>query len=206
MINDIKADAFRISGKTSLGEVLVLALKCRTYRAVFTLRLCQHSATHGRLIRLAARLLHHWTQAKAGIDLPSALQVGPGLCIEHGWGLVVSSGAQIGSNVTLYNGVLIGRKDTITTIGRAAAFPIIESDVWIGAHAIIVGGVRIGQGAVVGPGSVVTKDVPAHCVVVGNPARILRRNVQPDVFNRATISAPQGLPAVGRRSTSLTSS
>lgn len=51
---------------------------------------------------------------------------------------------------------------------------IINDDVWIGCNAIILKGVTIGKGAVVGAGSVVTKDVPPHAVVVGNPARIVR--------------------------------
>jgi acetyltransferase-like isoleucine patch superfamily enzyme len=47
--------------------------------------------------------------------------------------------------------------------------------VWIGAHVIILPGVRIGHNSAIGAGSVVTKDVPANCLAVGNPARVLRR-------------------------------
>ena len=53
-------------------------------------------------------------------------------------------------------------------------FVRVEDDVWIGARAIILPGVTVHEGAVVGAGSVVTKDVPAHAVVVGNPARVIR--------------------------------
>jgi serine O-acetyltransferase len=116
--------------------------------------------------------------------LPSALSAGPGLLLVHGWGIVVNKDARIGSNATLFNGVVIGRKDTISSTGRETEYPFIGDDVWIGPHAIIIGGVRIGDGAIVGAGSVVTKDVPAHCIVAGNPARILRSDALPDVMNR----------------------
>ena len=135
------------------------------------------------LLIVIARLLHRWTQAMAGMDFPSALQAGPGLLLVHGWGLVVNKDCKIGSNVTLFNGVVLGRKDTITADGRTSSYPVVENDVWIGAHAVILG-VTIGKGAIVGPGSVVTKDVPPHCVVVGNPAKILKRDAYPDVVNR----------------------
>ena len=119
----------------------------------------------------------------AGMDFPSAIQAGPGLLLIHGWGLVVNKDCKIGSNVTLFNGVVLGRKDTITAEGRTTVYPVVENDVWIGAHSVILG-VSIGEGAIVGPGSVVTKDVPPHCVVVGNPAKIIRRDAYPDVVNK----------------------
>ena len=51
---------------------------------------------------------------------------------------------------------------------------IIGNDVWVGANSVILPGVKIGTGAIVGAGSVVTKDVPEYAIVVGNPARILK--------------------------------
>lgn len=108
----------------------------------------------------------------------------------HGWGIVINREATLGSNVTLFNGVVIGQKDTVSSEGRTIKYPTIGSEVWIGAHAIILG-VVIGDGAIVGPGSVVTKDVPARCVVVGNPARILHRDATSDVPNRAILQQRQ---------------
>lgn len=57
--------------------------------------------------------------------------------------------------------------------GSTALGIVVEEDVWIGANAVILDGVRIGKGAVVGAGAVVTKDVPSNVIVVGNPARII---------------------------------
>lgn len=187
MFENVRADTFRFAGSSLLRDVAVLTLTHRTFRPIVTLRFCHWSAGRGRLMSLLARLLHRWTQAHAAMDLPSKLTVGPGLCIVHGWGLVVSPQAKLGSNVTLFNGVVIGRKDKITGNHRKSRFPVVEDDVWIGPHAVIIGGVKIGKGAIVGPASVVTKDVPPHCVVVGNPARIVRENAEPDIFNRAPL-------------------
>lgn len=186
MLKNLRADACRISGKTTLTGILMLALFARTFRPVLTLRLCQWCEKRSSLLGILARVLHRWMQHAAGMDLPATIGLGPGLLIVHGWGLVVNKDCRIGSNVTLFNGVVLGRKDTISASERRTEYPIVENDAWLGPHAIVLG-VRIGEGAIVGPGSVVTKDVPPHCVVVGNPARILKRNAQPDVLNRATI-------------------
>ncbi|HLH97116.1 MAG TPA: serine acetyltransferase [Xanthobacteraceae bacterium] len=181
----IKADSFRATGRSlSVAAILWLAATNRTFRPVFTLRLCQWSRGRFPALSLIARAMHRRAQAKSGMDLPSVLRVGPGLLVVHGWGLVISKQAVIGANVTLFNGAVIGRKDTVTITGRTTEYPIIGDDVWIGPHAVIIGGVEIGRGAIIGAGSVVTKDVPAHCVVVGNPARILRSDAPPDVLNR----------------------
>lgn len=183
---DIKADAFRAKGKElGVGSILALAMTSRTFRPVFTLRLCQQSRGKFWPIQVVAKLLHRIAQAKAGMDFPSRLCAGTGLLLVHGWGIVISQGARIGSNVTLFNGVVIGRKDTISPTGRETKYPIVGDDVWIGPHAIIIGGVRIGDGAIVAGGSVVTKDVPPHCVVGGNPAKVLRSDVLADVMNRS---------------------
>lgn len=186
MWNDIKADMIRVSGRASARSALLLAISNRTFRPVLTLRFCQWSAGRSRLLWVFGRILHRWAQAMAGIDFPSTIRAGPGLLIVHGWGLVVNRDTKIGSNVTLFNGVVLGRKDRISDAGRETAYPVVENNVWIGPHAIIIG-VKVGEGAIVGAGSVVTKDVPPGCVVAGNPARILKEHAHPDVMNPAPL-------------------
>jgi serine O-acetyltransferase len=183
----IAADVYRATAKqASLAATLSVAATRRTVRPVLTLRLCQWAKYLPQPVPTVARLLHRWSQAMAGLDLPHTIDAGPGLLLTHGWGLVVNGKAKIGSNVTLFNGAVIGQKDTITAAGRSTRYPVIGNDVWIGAHAIVIG-VTIGDGAIIGPGSVVTKDVPPGCVVAGNPAAILRRDALPDVPNRALV-------------------
>jgi serine O-acetyltransferase len=130
-------------------------------------------------------VLHRWATARACIDLPRTVKAGPGLRLNHGWGMVVNAHATIGSNVTLLNGVVIGQRDRLSADGsRTTGYPFIGDDVWIGPHAIILG-VSVGRGSIVGAGAVVTRDVPPRSIVAGNPARIIGEAIVPDVPNRA---------------------
>jgi putative colanic acid biosynthesis acetyltransferase WcaB len=101
-----------------------------------------------------------------GIELRFKTQIGPGLRLYHGQGLVVHERTVIGSHCTLRHGTTIGNKSA-----DDEACPVLGDNVDVGAQVIILGGVRIGDGAVIGAGSVVVKDVSARSVVAGNPAR-----------------------------------
>jgi serine O-acetyltransferase len=84
--------------------------------------------------------------------------------------------------------VTLGQRDRIAPDGsRVSECPVIENEVWIGPHAIIVGGVRIGRGSRVGGGAFVTEDVPPYSVVAGNPSSIVKTGCTPDVMNRAPL-------------------
>lgn len=187
-LDAIKADAFRLKGRGAVLDVLSCLLFQRNFRPVFTLRVIQASVRAGflgRIIAIPLKIFHRVFCWVAAIDFSHETMVGPGFCITHGWGLVVSPGAVIGANCTLFHGVTLGRKDSISEDGsRRSGFPTILDEVWIGPHAVIVGDVRIGKGARVAPGSVVIKDVPAGAIVGGNPAKILTESAMPDVFNK----------------------
>lgn len=120
------------------------------------------------------------------MDLPWRTEIGNGIALTHGWGLVVSSDAKIGKNVTLFHGVTLGRQEKILPGNeRVIEFPVIEDEVWIGPNAIIVGGIRIGRGSRIAGGAFVTSDIPPYSVVCGNPSVITRSNCAPDVANPA---------------------
>ncbi|WP_156939049.1 hypothetical protein [Deefgea rivuli] len=86
------------------------------------------------------KLCHQFFCWSAAIDFPSRVRAGEGLCITHGWGLVINPHAQIGSNVTLFHGVTLGARHIVSSDGRTLiSAPIIEDEVWIGPHAVIVG-------------------------------------------------------------------
>ena len=108
----------------------------------------------------------------ARIRLGKHVRVGPG-CVLGGFG-----GITIGDDVRLSRGARLetgGLDFTASMPFPHQAQPIrIDDGVWVGTHAVILGGVTIGRGAVIGAQSVVTRDVPSHSVVAGNPARVIR--------------------------------
>ena len=93
-------------------------------------------------------------------------QFGPGFIILHSIGLVINTGVQGGRNITLENGITIGADK-----GRA---PLLGDNIYIGAGARIIGGVRVGNNVRIGANAVVVKDVPDNATVVGIPARVVR--------------------------------
>jgi serine acetyltransferase len=108
-----------------------------------------------------------------GIELPRKTTVGRGLSLYHGQALVVNKGTVIGSNCVLRNSTTIGHKKLAD--GGFSNCPRIGNNVDIGANVCIIGDVTIGDNVIIGAGSVVITDVPADCVVVGNPARVLEK-------------------------------
>lgn len=187
----LKGDTHRQYGRFSWSCVLKGSLGRRTFRPVVTMRLCQGIAASGPLLRLSLPLfkaLHRLACQIAAVDLPWGMQVGAGFALTHGWGLVVTPGARLGNNVTLFHGVTLGRRDRIARDGtRSTEYPVLEDEVWVGPHAIIVGGVTIGRGSRIAGGAFVTESVPAYSVVSGNPAAIVKSNCTPDVNNPAPI-------------------
>ena|ERR1700744_1083281 len=116
------------------------------------------------------RLVVEW---HLGIELPRKLTIGKGLSLYHGQALIVNKDTIIGSNCTLRNSTTIGHKKLAD--GTFTHCPVIGNNVDIGANVCIIGGITIGDNVIIGAGSVVVKDVPPDCVVVGNPARVLEK-------------------------------
>jgi serine O-acetyltransferase len=121
-------------------------------------------------VPLAPRALATASRAVTGIEIHPAADVGPSLFIDHGTGVVVGETAEIGANVTLYQGVTLGG----TGFATGKRHPTVEDNVTIGSGAKLLGPIRIGHGSKIGANSVVIHDVPPNSTVVGNPGHPVR--------------------------------
>ena len=121
---------------------------------------------------LTARWVSHVGRFTTGIEIHPAAVLGPGLFIDHGMGIVIGETAEVGENVSILQGVTLGG----TSLKREKRHPTIGDNVMIGAGAKVIGGFTIGAGSRIGAGSVVVREVPENCVVVGVPGRITFRN------------------------------
>lgn len=116
------------------------------------------------VVGTAYKLFSEWL---LGIELPASTQVGPGLRLRHGVGLVVNPATVIGADVMLRHAVTLGNRRTESDCPRLA------DGVEVGAGAIIIGEVLVGRGARIGAGAVVTSDVPAQATVL-SPTPVVR--------------------------------
>jgi serine O-acetyltransferase len=106
-----------------------------------------------------------------GIELPYSAKVGRRVRIEHQGGIVVHGDSTIGDECTIRQGVTLGMKNT----DKAFDAPRLERGVDVGAGAVILGAIVVGEGAHVGANAVVVKDVEAGAVAVGVPAKVIGR-------------------------------
>ncbi len=183
MIGHLMDDVHRLHGRSSARLLLQSLVLKRTFRPIVTARLLQWAAQKPArgLLCPPLLLLHAFFRWVAKVDFPHQASLGRGLRIDHGWGLVINASARIGDNVTLYHGVTLGQSDHVDADGqRSTRHPVIEDDVWIGPHAIVVGA-RVGKGSRIAGGAFVNRDVPPGSLVVGNPAQVVRSGVVPDV-------------------------
>lgn len=137
--------------------------------ASIVLRLQQVLARSGR-IRLAGAL-RTLGNSLIGADFGPGLVVGTGFVLMHPVGVTMGFGARIGNNVTFAGGVVLAAKHYTPQESDQNEFATIEDGATIGAHAVLVGPVRIGRNAVVGANSVVLSDVPDDTIVLGVPAK-----------------------------------
>lgn len=109
-----------------------------------------------------------FVETVTGISLPIGAEIGPGLRIWHFGNIFINSGAVIGENCTLRQGVTIGNRH------ENGPLPVIGDNVEFGAYAQVLGGVRIGDNAKIAAMSVVLEDVPNNATVAGIPAKVVK--------------------------------
>jgi serine O-acetyltransferase len=119
--------------------------------------------------KLLARFLSTFSRWLTGIEIHPGATIGRRFFIDHGMGVVIGGTAEIGNDVTLYQGVTLGG----TSWKAGKRHPTLEDNVVIGAGAQVLGPITIGKGGKVGSNSVVVKDLPANATAVGIPGRIV---------------------------------
>jgi serine O-acetyltransferase len=127
-------------------------------------------ALHSAGVPLAPRALAYASRSLTGIEIHPAADIGDGLFVDHGMGVVIGETAEIGDDVTLYQGVTLGG----TGFAAGKRHPTVEDNVTIGSGAKLLGPITIGHGAKIGANAVVIHDVPANTTVVGNPGHPVR--------------------------------
>lgn len=129
-------------------------------------RLAHRLNRKGPLLRLLSAIIWRYGVARHGCYISLNAQIGPRLRLPHATGIVIGDGARIGSDVTIYQHVTLGRADD-----RTDGYPWVGDGCCLYAGAVIVGNVHLGDRAIVGANSVVLSDVPQGATVVGSPAR-----------------------------------
>ena len=143
-------------------------------------------ATYAGFLALLAYRLAHWLKGHrvpflpraisqlarwlTGIEIHPSAKIGERFFIDHGMGVVIGETAEVGDNVTLFQGVTLGG----TGKERGKRHPTLGSHVVVGAGAKILGGITIGDNVKIGANSVVLKSVPPNSTVIGVPARIIK--------------------------------
>lgn len=137
--------------------------------------------------KFLARGISQWARWLTGIEIHPAAVIGRGLFIDHGMGVVIGETAEVGDNVTLYQGVTLGGTGKIA----GKRHPTIGNNVLIGAGAKVLGPFTVGEGSKIAANAVVLDEIPPFSTAVGVPARIVRVNGQKiSMFDQIHIPDP----------------
>ncbi len=168
MFNTLKEDTQTVFAKDpaarSLAEVILFypGLHARWLH-----RLANYLWRHR--LKLLARFVSHTSRFLTQIEIHPGATIGRRFFIDHGAGVVIGETAEVGDDVLLYQGVVLGG----TSLDKKKRHPTIGNNVVIGARAVALGDITIGDSARVGAGSVVIKSVPPGATVVGIPGRVV---------------------------------
>lgn len=154
-----------------------------------------HRVAHGLWKRkhlTLARIVSHVNRFFTGVEIHPGARIGRRFFIDHGSGVVIGETAEVGDDVLMYQGAVLGG----TSSERVKRHPTIGNGVVIGANAVVLGNITVGDNAMIGSGSVVIQPVPPEATVVGVPGRVVRINgrrpeLQPrDILDHARLPDP----------------
>lgn len=183
LLSDLRAPLQRDPAATGWLDVV---LSYPGFHAITVHRLIHQLDRAG--IPIVPRFLSNLNRFFTGIEIHPAAQIGKGFFIDHGMGVVIGATAQVGDDVTLYQGVTLGG----TSLLHGKRHPTLGNNVVVGLNAAVLGAITIGDNSRVGAGSVVVKDVPPNATVVGVPARVVLQDGKPvqPVASRPQVEMP----------------
>jgi len=174
MFKTLREDIQTVFAKDPAARSVLEAISCYPgLHALWLHRLAHFLWWHK--LRFLARFLSHISRFLTGIEIHPGAKIGRRFFIDHGAGVVIGETAEIGDDVLMYQGAVLGG----TTLKKKKRHPTIGNSVEMGTGAVALGAITIGDGARIGSGSVVVKSVPPGATVVGIPGRIIEDRHKP---------------------------
>lgn len=169
-LNDIREEIKIIRERDPAIHSNMEVLLYPSFKVMLSYRRAHKHYLKGHYFR--ARLISQRAVRRTGIEIHPGAQIGKGLFIDHGNGVIIGETTIIGDNCTLYQGVTLGG----TGKEQGKRHPTLGNNVMVSAGAKVLGSFKIGDNSKIGAGSVVLEEVPANSTVVGVPGRVVRRN------------------------------
>ena len=178
MFNTLRDDIQAIFTKDPAARSMLEVILCYPGLHALWLHRLAHFLWQHRL-KLIGRIISHINRFFTGIEIHPGARIGKRLFIDHGAGVVIGETSDIGDDVLLYQGVVLGG----TSLNKEKRHPTIGDNVEVGSGAIALGPITIGEGARIGSGSVVINSVPSGATVVGIPGRVVPDRYKPAIMN-----------------------
>ncbi len=174
MFKTLKEDIETVFAKDPAARSVLEVIFCYPGLHALWLHRLAHFLWRHKL-RFLARLLSNFNRSLTGIEIHPGAKIGRRFFIDHGAGVVIGETTEVGYDVLIYQGVVLGG----TSLEKTKRHPTIGNNVVIGTGAAALGAITIGDGARLGSGSVATHSVPPGATVVGIPGRIVEDGQQP---------------------------
>jgi len=174
VFNNLREDIKTVFAKDPAARSVLEAILCYPgLHALWAHRVAHYLWRHK--LYLIARIISHINRFFTGIEIHPGASIGRRCFIDHGSGVVIGETAEIGDDVLLYQGVVLGG----TTLEKKKRHPTLGNGVEMGSGAIALGPITIGDEARVGSSSVVIRSIPPGVTVVGIPGRVVTKREKP---------------------------
>ncbi len=171
----IKSDLTRYGSGNDRKAFIKHYIKDEGFKYVFWWRFAEYSSRAGALRYILyplLKLVHRHLSYKFGISIPIGVKIGPGFYIGHYGNIVISGDAVLGRNCNISQGVTIGQANR----GKYKGTPVIGDEVYMATGSKIIGGIKIGNNALISANALITQDIEENAVCVGVPAEVVSYN------------------------------